>query len=222
MYSTTDCGIKGHNSDADECPSVTSKRKRDTPVVPPDNTMYVCVPSLHVVAFTKVAFVTFSPSPLMLSGVAKRLKRCDAWGKLDPRWGESNPRWGEQENSSSDSSGSSDHSSNSSSDSSGPSDHSSNSLSDASGSSHDALGVLRAVPQDVSRLLGGILDVTWGRDFVPLLIAWAGAKEDPFSIKNGLYAAVANIWSQIFPRVVLNGDAITMLADVVGLIKSTI
>lgn len=206
--------------------------------MPPDTdtTMYVCVPSLHVVAFTKVASVAFSPSPLMLSGVAKRLKRCNAWGELDPRWGELNPRWGEQENSSSNASGSSDdssnsssnssgpsdHSSNSSSDSSGPSDHASNSSSDAPGSSYDALERLRAVPHDVSQLFDGKFDEIWGRDFIPLLIAWAEAREDPFSVRNGLYAAVFNIWSQIFPRVMLDGDDITMLAEVVSLIKSII
>jgi hypothetical protein len=113
-------------------------------------------------------------------------------------------------------SGSSDDSPNSSSDSSGSSDDSSDSSSDASISSYDALEGLRIVPQDLSQLLHTKLDETLERDFIPLLIAWAGAKEDPFNVQNGLYAAVTNIWSQIFPRIVLNGDNITMLANVVS------
>ena len=39
----------------------------------------------------------------------------------------------------------------------------------------------------------------WRKSFVPSLLAWAGANEDPFKVNNELYSAVPHIWKRVFP-----------------------
>lgn len=55
----------------------------------------------------------------------------------------------------------------------------------------------------------------WRRSFVPLLLAWAGAHEDPFGANSDLYDVVTDIWSRVFPRITLGVDDTMVLVKVV-------
>jgi len=108
--------------------------------------------------------------------------------------------------------GSSDDSYDSSDDSPGSSDNSSDDSSDSADKSDDD-------DQDLPLLWGRKLSEAWRRHFIPSLIAWAGAQENPLVISGDLDDVVADIWSQIFPRVVLDCDDIAILVKVVSLIQ---
>lgn len=62
---------------------------------------------------------------------------------------------------------------------------------------------------------GGGHKQTWRRSFVPSLLAWAGAQEDPFGVNGDLYDAVDELWSRIYPQITLEDDAIMVVVKVV-------
>jgi len=58
---------------------------------------------------------------------------------------------------------------------------------------------------------------TWSKCFVPSLLTWAGAHEDPFRANSELYAVVPHIWKRVFPGITLmNGDLFTLVKVVSG------
>src|SRR5260221_1590705 len=52
---------------------------------------------------------------------------------------------------------------------------------------------------------GGHVQI-WRRSFVPLLLAWAGAHENPFGVNGELCDVVTDIWLRVFPSITL-GDS---------------
>jgi hypothetical protein len=57
----------------------------------------------------------------------------------------------------------------------------------------------------------------WYKSFVPSLLTWAGAHEDPFRANSELYTAVPHIWERVFPRItLLNYDLFTLVKVVSG------
>lgn len=66
---------------------------------------------------------------------------------------------------------------------------------------------------------GGGHKQTWRRSFVPLLLSWAGAHEDPFATNGDLHDVVTEIWMDVFPRVGLEVDNIMVLVKVVSQIR---
>lgn len=56
----------------------------------------------------------------------------------------------------------------------------------------------------------------WKRVFLPSLLAWAGAHEDPFGVNGDLYDVITDIWSGVFPSVTLEQSDIVILQKVVS------
>ena len=63
---------------------------------------------------------------------------------------------------------------------------------------------------------GSIYFTTWSKCFVPSLLTWAGAQEDPFRVNSELYTAVPHIWKRIFPNITLMNDDLLTLVKVVS------
>jgi len=59
----------------------------------------------------------------------------------------------------------------------------------------------------------------WRNNFIPSLLAWAGAHKDPFSVNNELYTAVPHIWDRVFPRLILTDIDLLTVVKVVSHIK---
>lgn len=62
---------------------------------------------------------------------------------------------------------------------------------------------------------GGRHVQNWKKTFLPLLLAWAGAHEDPFGLNGELYDVVTDIWARVFPSVTLEENDIVILVKVV-------
>ena len=62
---------------------------------------------------------------------------------------------------------------------------------------------------------GGHVQI-WKRAFLPSLLTWAGAQEDPFGVNGELYDVVTDIWLHTFPGLTLEENDITNLVKVVG------
>lgn len=62
----------------------------------------------------------------------------------------------------------------------------------------------------------------WNIEFVPSLLAWAGAHADPFRVNSELYSVVTHIWGRVFPGIALpdNDNNLLTLVKVVGHIES--
>ena len=54
----------------------------------------------------------------------------------------------------------------------------------------------------------------WHKDFVPSLLAWAGAHGDPFRVKSELFTAVPHIWERIFCGIRLYDDVNSLITVV--------
>ena len=179
-----------------------------------------------VALLTKVTSIIFSPSPFMPSVFKKRLKRCNAWGGSDPRWGAQGvtngslffflfhttlllmgalllvPESQDQQRQTSDSC----------------QEHTGGDYNDDSDDSYDSCDDFRdesdedeqEIPPWGVRYMG-----PWRRDFVPALIAWAGAHENPFRLNDDLHHVAMDIWSRVFPGDALQDDDITVLVKVV-------
>jgi len=63
---------------------------------------------------------------------------------------------------------------------------------------------------------GGRNAQNWKKAFLPSLLAWAGAHEDPFRLNGELYDVVTEIWSTVFPGVLLEENDVTNLVKVVS------
>ena len=63
---------------------------------------------------------------------------------------------------------------------------------------------------------GGQYKKFWRRSFVKLLLAWAGAHEDPFRVNGDLYDVAPNMWKYIFPQIPLGDSDIIILVKVVS------
>jgi len=63
---------------------------------------------------------------------------------------------------------------------------------------------------------GGRNAQNWKKAFLPSLLAWAGAHEDPFGLNGELYDVVTEIWSTVFPGVPLEENDVTNLVKVVS------
>jgi len=56
----------------------------------------------------------------------------------------------------------------------------------------------------------------WKRAFLPSLLTWAGAQEDPFGVNGELYDVVTDIWLHTFPGITLGESDVTNLVKVVS------
>jgi hypothetical protein len=65
-------------------------------------------------------------------------------------------------------------------------------------------------------LQGGNHIKTWKTSFVPSLLAWAGAHDNPFKANTELYVAVGHIWGCTFPAIMLLDDKLLALVKVVS------
>ena len=54
----------------------------------------------------------------------------------------------------------------------------------------------------------------WHKDFIPSLLAWAGAHEDPFRVKSELFTAVPHIWECVFCGIRLYNDVNSLITVV--------
>jgi len=66
----------------------------------------------------------------------------------------------------------------------------------------------------------------WDRLYVPRLLGWAGAQEDPFGTNGGMSTlfkkddtfdatVFASIWSEVYPRVEIEDDGVNILRSIV-------
>ena len=62
---------------------------------------------------------------------------------------------------------------------------------------------------------GGHVQI-WRRAFLPSLLTWAGAQEDPFGVNGELYDVVTDIWLHTFPGITLKENDVTNLVKVVS------
>ena len=60
---------------------------------------------------------------------------------------------------------------------------------------------------------------TWCTVFVPTLLCWAGAQEDPFGTNITVKDLVHMVWDRIFPDYVLNDQGLKIMRVVVCLIS---
>ena len=65
-------------------------------------------------------------------------------------------------------------------------------------------------------LQGGDHIKTWKTSFIPSLLAWAGACDDPFKVSSELFTAVGQIWERTFPAIALLDDKLLALVKVVS------
>ena len=65
-------------------------------------------------------------------------------------------------------------------------------------------------------LRGGDHIKTWNTNFVPMLVAWAGANDDPFKLNSELFTAVPHIWERTFPTIALPENKLLALIKVVS------
>ena len=63
---------------------------------------------------------------------------------------------------------------------------------------------------------GGAYIEKWHKDFVPSLLTWAGAHEDPFRVRSELFTAVPHIWERVFCDVRLHNNDLVTLVKVVS------
>ncbi len=56
----------------------------------------------------------------------------------------------------------------------------------------------------------------WNEKFVPSLLSWVGAHEDPFTVNSELYDVVTHIWDRIFPDITLLNKDLRTLVKVVS------
>jgi hypothetical protein len=55
----------------------------------------------------------------------------------------------------------------------------------------------------------------WHNAFVPALLRWAGAQEDPFGTNSKITEVVHTLWGRIFPNNVLNKNGLSTMEAVV-------
>jgi hypothetical protein len=55
----------------------------------------------------------------------------------------------------------------------------------------------------------------WHSHFIPELLAWAGAQENPFDVHSGIHTEVTRIWECLYPSVRLSDDLNTILTIMV-------
>ncbi|KAH9955567.1 hypothetical protein BC827DRAFT_871237 [Russula dissimulans] len=55
----------------------------------------------------------------------------------------------------------------------------------------------------------------WGKDFVPYLLSWAGAQDDPFGTNGQMDTALLAIWEPVYPEVKISGKGLEILQGIV-------
>jgi hypothetical protein len=83
-------------------------------------------------------------------------------------------------------------------------------------SSHSHNSKSRYAVSDLPFPRGGKHVKIWRRSFVPLLLAWAGAHENPFGVNNELCDVVTDVWLRVFPGITLGDSDINILIKVVS------
>ncbi|KAI9455129.1 hypothetical protein F5148DRAFT_1377533 [Russula earlei] len=58
---------------------------------------------------------------------------------------------------------------------------------------------------------GSVDNQTWRKVFIPLLLAWAGSLEDPFSVNSQIHSEAAKLWARVFSEQLSQEDLSTVM-----------
>ena len=56
----------------------------------------------------------------------------------------------------------------------------------------------------------------WFKQFVPLLVGWAGSQRDPFGTNNRIDCAVTSVWKHVYPDILINDREMDIVVALVS------